>query len=172
MSSKILVTYATTSGSTQEVAEAIAAELRSAGLSVDLQPAKAVRSLADYSAVVLGAPLYMFHLHADARRFLARFQNDLQTRPCAVFAGGPFDPADEKTWRDVRQNFDQELAKFAWLKPVSTLVIGGKFDPTRLRFPYNLIPALKKMPASDLRDWDAIRAWANELAGQFQPVTV
>ena len=39
----------------------------------------------------------------------------------------------------------------------------------KLRFPYNLIPALKKMPASDLRDWEAIRAWASSLATQFLP---
>jgi hypothetical protein len=39
---------------------------------------------------------------------------------------------------------------------------------TKLGFPYNLIPALKQMPASDIRDWPAIRAWASGLAAQFQ----
>jgi hypothetical protein len=39
----------------------------------------------------------------------------------------------------------------------------------KLRFPYNLIPVLKKIPASDLRDWVAIRAWASSLAAQFLP---
>jgi len=29
--------------------------------------------------------------------------------------------------------------------------------------------ALKKMPASDVRDWTEIRAWASDLAEQFQP---
>jgi menaquinone-dependent protoporphyrinogen oxidase len=48
-------------------------------------------------------------------------------------------------------------------------MVGGKFDPAKLRFPYNLIPALKKMPASDLRDWVAIRAWASSLAARFLP---
>jgi len=27
-----------------------------------------------------------------------------------------------------------------------------------------LIPALRKMPASDVRDWNAIREWASDLA--------
>jgi menaquinone-dependent protoporphyrinogen oxidase len=40
---------------------------------------------------------------------------------------------------------------------------GGKFVPKKLRFPLNLIPALKQMPANDLRDWVAIRAWADGL---------
>jgi menaquinone-dependent protoporphyrinogen oxidase len=48
-------------------------------------------------------------------------------------------------------------------------VIGGKFDPNRLRFPWNLLPALRNMPPSDLRDWEAIRAWASRLALALQP---
>jgi menaquinone-dependent protoporphyrinogen oxidase len=60
-----------------------------------------------------------------------------------------------------------ELAKFAWLQPVSVLLVGGRFDPARLRFPYNLIPALKHAPASDARDWEEIRGWARSLPGLF-----
>jgi menaquinone-dependent protoporphyrinogen oxidase len=65
----------------------------------------------------------------------------------------------------------QELAKFDWLKPSAVEVVGGRFDPAHLRFPWNLIPALKRMPAADLRDWAAIRAWAGQLAGLLQPAT-
>jgi menaquinone-dependent protoporphyrinogen oxidase len=39
----------------------------------------------------------------------------------------------------------------------------------KLTFPHNLVPALKNMPASDVRDWAAIRTWASNLAVQFQP---
>jgi len=31
------------------------------------------------------------------------------------------------------------------------------------------MPALRNMPASDVRDWTAIRVWASDLAAQFQP---
>jgi menaquinone-dependent protoporphyrinogen oxidase len=124
MSDSILVTYATRYGSTQEVAETIAATLREGGLVVDVKPANQVRLLAGYDAVVVGAPLYMFTWLKAARDFVARHRATLEEIPVAV-----------------------EL-------------FGGKFDPARLTFPYNLIPALKQMPVSDIRDWDAIRAWA------------
>jgi menaquinone-dependent protoporphyrinogen oxidase len=169
MNIKVLVAYATTHGATKEVAEAVAGTLREQELTVDVQPARQMRALEGYHAVVLGAPMYMFRLHKDAKSFLARHQAALRAGlPIAIFAGGPFGEPEEKVWTDVRQNLDKELANFPWLKPLTVEVVGGKFDPARLRFPYNLIPAMKSMPASDLRDWDAIRAWAVDLTGKIK----
>lgn len=168
MSASVLVAYATRYGSTQEVAEAVAATLRERGLAVDIQPMRDVRTLDQYRAVVLGAPLYMFHWHKDALHFLERYRAALTQRPVAIFALGPFQ-AEEKDFQEVRGQLDKELAKFPWLTPAAIAIFGGKFDPTKLTFPHNLLPALKNMPASDVRDWTAIRAWANDLAAQFQP---
>jgi menaquinone-dependent protoporphyrinogen oxidase len=163
MSNKVLVGYATRSGSTREVAEAVAATLRENGIEADLQPVKSVVSLVDYQAVVLGAPLYMFRLHKDARAFLGRNRKALAELPVAVFALGPFNDV-EKEWQSVRDNLAKELAKYAWLTPIDTAVFGGVFNPAKLGFPYNLFPPLKKMPPSDIRDWTAIRSWAASLA--------
>lgn len=171
MENKILVAYASTHGSTQEVAEVIATTLRERGLAVDVQPSRNVRTLDGYNAVVLGAPLYMFHWHKDAPHFLSQHQRVLISGlPIAIFAGGPFGSGDEKEWQEVRGQLDRELAKFPWLSPIAVEVIGGRFDPTKLRLPYSLIPALRQMPASDLRDWATIRTWASNLAEKLQPV--
>ena len=177
MEYKILVAYASTHGSTREVAGTIATTLREHALRVDLQPAKEVRSLHGYRAVVLGAPIYMFHLHKHALQFLSRHQKALSGGiPIAIFAGGPFASAngnaeeEQNAWLEVRKQLDQELAKFPWLKPVTVELIGGKFDPSGLRFPWNLIPALRNMPPSDLRNWDAIHRWSSGLVGQFEPL--
>jgi menaquinone-dependent protoporphyrinogen oxidase len=86
----------------------------------------------------------------------------------AIFALGPFHD-DEKEWQAVRLQLDKELAKFPWLTPVAREIFGGKFDPAKLRFPWSWLPALKQLPASDVRDWTAIRAWASNLAGKLQP---
>jgi len=168
MSASILVGFATRTGSTQEVAEAIAAALREGGLAVDCQPVKKVHSLDGYTAVVLGAPLYMFRWHKDAKHFLSRHRQALMARPVAVFALGPFHD-DAKERQDARAQLDKELLKFPWFAPAAVEIFGGKYDPATLGFPLNLLPALKHMPATDIRDWPAIRAWASGLAAQLAP---
>jgi menaquinone-dependent protoporphyrinogen oxidase len=113
----------------------------------------------------MGASLYMFRWHKDARRFLSRHREALTERPVAVFALGPTHD-DEKERQDSCAQLDKELAKFPWLTPVALEMFVGKYDPAKLRFPVNLLAG--KEPASDLRDWTAIRAWASNLAVKFQ----
>jgi menaquinone-dependent protoporphyrinogen oxidase len=162
MPKSLLVAYSTIHGSTQEVAEQIAATLRERGVAVDLQSAKQARSLDAYRAIVLGAPLYLFHWHKDALGFLARHRAALAQKPLAIFALGPVNNV-EKEFQDARAMLDKDLAKYAWLAPVDVQIFGGKMEPAKFRFPYNLIPAMNKLPASDIRDWAAIRAWASDL---------
>jgi menaquinone-dependent protoporphyrinogen oxidase len=165
MTPSILVAYATSSGSTLEVAQAVTETLQGRGLEVELLPAGKVKSLSGYDAVVLGAPLYMSRWLTDARHFLSRFggRGPLASMPLAIFALGPFhNKVDEL--QSARQQLDKELAKFSWLKPAAVEVFAGKFDPVNLSFPYSLILPLKKMPPSDARDWAAIRAWAEGVA--------
>jgi menaquinone-dependent protoporphyrinogen oxidase len=162
MSTSVLVAYATRYGSTQEVAEAVAATLRERGLEVDIQPMQKVRTLEGYRAVVLGAALYMSHLYKDARRFLSQHRKALTERPVAIFALGPLH-TDEKEWQLSRKQLEKELAKFPWLTPVALELFGGKIDPAKLHFPFN------HMPAGDVRDWTAIHAWASSLAATLQP---
>jgi menaquinone-dependent protoporphyrinogen oxidase len=174
MSASVLVAYTTRYGSTQEVAEVVAATLRERGFEVEIQAIREVRTLEAYRVVVLGAPLYFGRWHKDAHRFLSRFREALIERLVAVFALGPLHD-DEKEMQDTRAQFDHELAKYPWLTPVALDLFGGKYDPATLRFPDNLIASLPAsplhhMPASDVRNWTAIRAWAGNLAAKLQPV--
>jgi menaquinone-dependent protoporphyrinogen oxidase len=162
VSTSVLVGYATRYGSTQEVAEAIAATLREGGLTVNIQPLREVRTLEGYDAVVLGAPLFMFHWHKDALDFLSRHRKVLSERPVAVFVLGPtHEPHDAEEWNDSRAQLDKELAKYPWFTPVALEMFGGKYDPAYLRFPINLLAG--KEPPTDIRDWTAIRRWAESL---------
>jgi menaquinone-dependent protoporphyrinogen oxidase len=164
---QILVAYATRAGSTAEVAGVIGDVLRGAGALVDVQRLPFSGKLADYDAVVLGAPLYMYKWHKDAKRFLRRNKEVLKALPVAVFALGPFNDV-EKEWNDVRAQLDNALIEFPWLRLAATKIFGGMYDPTKLTFPYSLIPAKKNIPVTDIRDWDDIRSWAAGLAGRFR----
>ena len=76
----ILLAYASRYGSTQEVAETIAAALREAGLEVELQPMRDVRRLEPYDAVVLGAAIYNAKWHPDAHQFLSQCRTSTEAK--------------------------------------------------------------------------------------------
>jgi menaquinone-dependent protoporphyrinogen oxidase len=159
---KVLVGYATRYGSTKEVAETIARSVREAGFEVDVCEVRDIKSLSNYKAVILGAPLFMFHWHKDVLRFLSKHQRILLDLQVAIFALGPtHDPYDEQEWRDSWSQLNKELEKYSWLKPVEIEMFGGKYDPTKLKFPLKIMAG--SVPASDIRDQDAIQAWATKL---------
>jgi menaquinone-dependent protoporphyrinogen oxidase len=150
----ILVAYGSKHGSTRETAEAIAATLRERGHEVELEPVAHVGDVARYDGVVLGGSLYVGRWHADARKFLQRHADALAGKTLAVFALGPR-TLEERDVAGSRKQLDRALAG---VEPDAVAVFGGVVDPVGLRFPFN------RMPASDARDWDAIRAWAEEVA--------
>ncbi len=164
MKNKVLVTFSTIHGSTQEIAETVAETLRGSNKQVEFLPMRKVQTLEGYDGVVLGAPLYMFRIHKDLFRFLSKHRKSIENGlPVAIFTSGPSGAGDEEEWQEVRKQVEKEMIKVSWFKPKVMEIFGGKFDPTKLRFPYNLIPALRQIPTTDLRDWKIIRNWAEQL---------
>jgi menaquinone-dependent protoporphyrinogen oxidase len=161
----ILLAYATRFGSTQEVADVIGASLRQNSFNVDILPMQDVKSLDRYNAIVLGAAIYNAKWHAQGHEFLSRYQEALDRLPVAIFALGPLSDS-EAAKRNSRRQLDRELAKYPWLKPIAAEIFAGKYDPTK--------PGMgffdRFVPARDVRNWDAIRAWANDLSAQLQRI--
>jgi len=149
---QVLIAYATRNGSTQQVAAAIGAAMRAGGAEAGLRSARTVREpLTGYALVVLGAPLYSGRWHSDARRFLRRHRAELAAVPVAVFAMGPRRDTED-AWQSSRAQLDRALARYGWLAPAAVTVFGG-VDP----------PGRGSRERRDLRDWDAIRAWAGDI---------
>jgi menaquinone-dependent protoporphyrinogen oxidase len=161
---KVLVAYASKHGSTAEIAEAVAAELRERGLGADCAEAGSVGELDGYDAVVLGSAVYMKRWQGDARHFLRKRSKELAELPFWVFSSGPTgDPAeDDVAWQEPKRT----IAKAEGLGVRDHVVFGGRISPESGRM-------AKSMAAStpeeyrDRRDWDEIRAWAAGIAGEL-----
>jgi hypothetical protein len=65
------------------------------------------------------------------------------------------------------RTFCDLLSRF---NPVAVRIVGGKFDPAMLTLPFNIMPCLKQMPPSDIRDLPAVHAWTKGLAEEFETV--
>jgi len=196
MNLKILLTYATNSGSTMEVAEAIRDELGKDGTPVDLRPVKEVQTLEGYSAVVLGAPM-IAGWHRDAMRFLKRHKEALSRLPVAYFITCisltktgeteidrvpvtvdpdlPREPVQpgRLSFREkyaTPGNYLRPLLKAApGVRPVSAAFFAGKLELFRLNFFQMVFAALVTGGrAGDFRNWDAIRSWSTHLHGSLR----
>lgn len=84
--------------------------------------------------------------------------------PLAVFAMGPKRLEDDDV-AGARKQLDVALDKLP-ISPQLVAIFGGVLDPTKLRFPW------KRLPASDARDWDAIRSWAEDAGALFATTAV
>lgn len=161
MTIRILVAYATRSGSTAEIAEAVGKELTAAGFAADVADMNTITSLSGYSGIVIGAPLYMGNLVGDMKKFIGKHQGALSTLPVASFAVG-LTPVSEKAG-----NVDHAMAclmtTLSPLKPSGTILFAGRLDPAKLGFIQRKMMELGGVPSGDFRDWNLIAAWAREL---------
>jgi menaquinone-dependent protoporphyrinogen oxidase len=160
MSGTVLMAYGSKHGSTQEVAHAVAEELEAHGVDVETIPAREVEDLRPYTGVVVGGSIYMGRWHADAIGLLERHKYALSELPLAVFGMGPrtLEPHDVE---HAQAELHRSLATVPEVEPRAVAIFGGVINPRSLRFPFS------RMPASDARDWAAIRAWPAGLVETF-----
>jgi len=85
LNGRILVAYASRSGSTSEVAEKIADTLANRRVEVDLMQVKNVKDLSAYRMVVIGSGVYMGRWFPEAVNFVKKNQSALSRLPVAYF---------------------------------------------------------------------------------------
>lgn len=169
----VLVAYSTRAGSTGEVAEVVAEVLREAQLPVEMARMRDIKTLDQYGAAILGAPLYMGAVPSEMHRFLSRCRVRLAGMATWVFVLGPVQGKPEE-FSNAGEQTAKQLDQSPWFQPIEVKILGGRFDVNRMPFPFSLarhLPAFpaKNMPASDIRDWNDIRSWAAAVARLIQP---
>lgn len=170
MSKRILVAYASATGSTAEVAEEIAEVLGGEGTAeVEARPVAAVTGIEPYAALVLGSSIRAGRWLPEAIKFLQEYQAAMQEMPVAYFTTCLTMVKDTEENRQTVLSYMEPVLNMAPdVHPVALGLFAGSLEPTRQML-YG-----EATPYGDYRDWEAIREWATAvrpelLAGGPQP---
>jgi menaquinone-dependent protoporphyrinogen oxidase len=169
---KELVAYATRTGSTAEIAEAIGKILQHGGFTVDVKRIEDIREIIEYAAVVIGSPIYARTWCSEAIEFVRTYRHALSKIPVAYFTSGiTLGMADTP---NIRRNLDTYLVPLQdevyEVEPVSVEHFAGVLDFKKMPIVYRLLWPLtsgRKVKQGDYRNWHAIQTWAASLVPVF-----
>lgn len=162
--SKVLVAYATRTGSTVGVAAAIGETIAGRGFAVDVKPIEENPALEGYDVVVLGSAVQGAQWLPEAVEYVKQHQEALNKAKAAFFCVHIMNLGDDDRSKKNR---------LAYLDAVRSLVhpadeaffAGVGMDPDEqpgiVRWVYR---TFKIGGEGDCREWDKIRGWAEEVS--------
>lgn len=165
---RILVTAASRHGSTIEMASAIGRALTDIGLEVEVKPTHELDGVAGFNAVVLGSGVYMGRWLPEATEFVERHAVELRARPVWLFSSGPVGSPDPKPEGDPT-GIGELIAA---VRARGHRTFTGRLDRGRLGIGERLVVSAVRAPEGDFRDWEAVAAWAGEIAVELKAATV
>jgi menaquinone-dependent protoporphyrinogen oxidase len=163
---KILVTYASRTGSTAEVAAYVADVLRSTGAIVAVEYVTMVREVKGYDAVVIGSAIRMGHWLPEAVEFVKEHCQTLSHIPTAYFLVSGLLRNDTPEMRQRVLSFLDPVR--AMLEPISIGLFAGKMDYSKIDgFDRSIAEAVCSADG-DWRNWEEIREWAHHLHASLE----
>lgn len=162
-SGKILVGYATRTGSTVGVAATIGETLAARGYAVDVKPLKDAPALDGYRAVVLGSAVNGGQWLPEAVSFVEGQQQALNRIPVALFCVHIMNLGDDES--SIKKRLAYLDAQRGLVTPVGEAFFAGMGmnAETASGFERWIYRTFNIGPEGDCRDWDKIRAWAKTL---------
>lgn len=163
--SKVLVAYATKSGSATEIARRIGAKLAEAGAQVDVKPVEDKPDPSGYDAVVVGSGVRIGSWHKRAKEWVAANDRPLKGKPVAFFTVCM--TMTEEGKEDEVRAYTDALTKESGVEPVDVGLFAGWFVPKKFSWLERTIMSKMGAPEGDHRDFAAAEAWAAKTAGQL-----
>ncbi len=162
MSQRVLVAYATSTGSTIGVAAAIGKTLGARGLAVDVKPIQNNPKLEGYQAVILGSAVHGARWLPEAVTFVGDNQAALNRVPVAAFCVHIMNLGADGRSRNNRRAYLEAVR--ALVSPVDEAYFAGKgMDAGTTSGLGRWMGSLFQIPEGDHRDWNKIQAWADAL---------
>ena len=161
---RVLVAYATRTGSTVGVAEAIGETLGGRGFGVDVVPILDRPPIDGYKAIVIGSAVNGGKWLPEAESFVRDNQQALGRVPVALFCVHIMNLGDDEKSRQNRLAYLSAVRPIA--KPIDEAFFAGLgLDPSRdSGIGGRLYSLFDVGPVGDNRDWGKIRGWAESLA--------
>ena len=161
---RVLVTAASRHDATREIAEAIADGLADRGVPAEAVPMDSVASVDGFDAVVVGSAIYMGRWLKTAREFISQHSAELSSVPVWLFSSGPLGPPDHLIPADEPADTEQ-LTGLVGAR--GHRVFAGRLERASLGFAERAAAKAVHAPEGDCRDWDAIDAFAGEIAAEL-----
>jgi menaquinone-dependent protoporphyrinogen oxidase len=168
MSNKILITYASSAGSTAGISEAIGKTLAEGGAEVDVLPMRNVHDLSLYRAVVAGSAIHGQEWLPEAIQFIREHRSELTSKPFAAYLVCiTLSMANSDQYREGLKDWMSPVRKL--VNPISEGYFAGVLDFSKTPFSLNvlamrLVVLTGVWKEGDHRDWQAIRTWAKNLS--------
>lgn len=163
MSKRVLVGFATGTGTTAGVAQAIGEALAERGYTVDVRPVTEQPDVSAYDAVLLGSAVNGAKWLPEAVQFAERNAGALRTIPTAIFSVHIMNLGDDEKAVRKRGNYTADVRKM--LSPVAEAFFAGKGPDAASTSPITrwAFKAFGGGGEGDCRDWDAIKGWAHQV---------
>lgn len=158
---RVLVTYATKSGSTFEVAEKIGHVIKEKGYEVDVFPVKGAEEVKYYDAIIVGSGIRAGRLYSDVIDFVKRHRNELMNIPIAYFINSLTMSVETEKNRATAEGYLDPLKKI--VSPKEIAVFAGRLHMKKIPPHLRLLLKMMKVKEGDYRKWDQISAWAESL---------
>ncbi|KAL5313100.1 hypothetical protein ACEPPN_019527 [Leptodophora sp. 'Broadleaf-Isolate-01'] len=163
---KILITYATTSGSTRSIAERIQARIAAADFSsITLEPVETKASVDDFDAVIIGSCIHAGSWMRKGKKFVKNNTTALRDNPKPTWAFSVGMPPQSQFEGEEKQMKD-------WLSKQIVLeghkLFYGAYQEKDVGGCLKLFFHCFGLKFEDKRNWEAMDEWADGIVRQLR----